>query len=374
MFSEMNSEKNILKHSNPLWSLILAFPNKPWNWYDVSMNPWTTLDVIKKYDRTKLHWHALAKRLMFSNEFLEIAFSTWNHPLQLHVSKLSGNPSLPFEFVLNHPEIKWNLNNLSECMPLKTIKNYIEWHWNWDYVAVNPNITVDFIDSVGSHNGGSIIWSFKMLSLNPNITVEFFYRHQNETWNTNNLYVNKCITLEWLERLPFEAYWNASQLSSNKDAERMLLKFPTWNWDFKELSKNTNLHVETVLKCSDKPWNYVDVVRHHRFDINNLPESSKLDLALLLENYHLQETNLLGLDTRNIVVFSPRPNVKLSLYQIMRHAPYEYIHMFLLKYFPDGHPLASGNNHISWLYIKTNPTMCWNFHMLSYNNFGRNMI
>jgi hypothetical protein len=373
MFASMNTELMILKHSNPLWSLILEFPNGSWDWHDICENPWTTLNVIQKYSRRELKWNVLANHLHFTNEFLEDAFAK-HHRLFIYAGSLSSNPSLPFEFVLNHPELTWDINELSSCVSLDAIKQNFHLQWNWSCVALNPNVTVDFINEVGSHNSGPIKWNFEALSYNPNITYEFFETHKDKGWNFKALSQNNpSVKLEWLELMP-DAPWNFDLLSDNDDAERMLLRFPNADWSFDSLSHNRNIHIETVLKFENAYWDFDFVVCNHKFDINNLPESPKITFPLLILNEHLKGMKLIDIikkDGKTEIIFLPAPDVIIPPATVAMYLPHDIACAITEEYFPKSYYNLSCNHNLSWLYVKNHPKKNWSFDALSSNPFGR---
>ena len=50
--------------------------------------------------------------------------------------------------------------------------------WNWEYISMNPNITMEFIEKYPEKP-----WDWDWISGNPNITMEIIEKHPEKPWN-----------------------------------------------------------------------------------------------------------------------------------------------------------------------------------------------
>ena len=75
--------------------LLKKYPEKPWDWDNISYNPNLALEIIEKYPEKPWDW-----------------------------TGISRNPNITMEMIEKYPEKPWN----------------------WSYVSHNPNITMEFIE------------------------------------------------------------------------------------------------------------------------------------------------------------------------------------------------------------------------------------
>ena len=94
---------------NTITYLLLKYPEKPWDWHYISMNPNLTMEFIEKYPEKPWNWYGISR-----------------------------NPNITMGMIEKHPEKPW--------------------HWDW--ISRNPNMTMEFIEK----NIDKI--DFKRLSLN----------------------------------------------------------------------------------------------------------------------------------------------------------------------------------------------------------------
>ena len=81
-------------YTNHLWKLIESYPNKDWNWYNISCNPNITWNIIQDNQDKPWSWIGI-----------------------------SYNPNITWEIIQDNPNVNWN------------------WYW----IPLNPNITWEII-------------------------------------------------------------------------------------------------------------------------------------------------------------------------------------------------------------------------------------
>ena len=64
-----------IKNPSITFDIVLAHPEKPWRWYNLSQNPSITFDIVLAHPEKPWRWY-----------------------------NLSQNPSITFDIVLAHPE------------------------------------------------------------------------------------------------------------------------------------------------------------------------------------------------------------------------------------------------------------------------------
>jgi hypothetical protein len=178
------------KNNDPLWDLILIFPNKDWDWDAIAINPNTTLKYIELMI-TKGH--------------------NWNW------KSISGNPNLTIDFLNKH---------VGE-----------DWDWN----AVSANQGIEMRDIIF---GSDKLWNPRGISRNPNVTIEFIKEHPEIDFDKSELFKNPNLTLE--DIIHTFHYLNyperIKELSKNVNVSMdIIMAHPEIPWLYKFLSYNTGI-------------------------------------------------------------------------------------------------------------------------------------
>ena len=95
-----NSDSEVDKRSNHLWTLVTMFPDKDWDWYGISKNPNITWEIVNNNRNKKWTWFALS---MNPNITLDIVRENPN--ITWHSSGLSSNPSMTIDIIYTNIDI-----------------------------------------------------------------------------------------------------------------------------------------------------------------------------------------------------------------------------------------------------------------------------
>jgi len=149
--------------------------NKPWNWYLLSENTPLSLDIIEKIHLSEnLSWKYISKLSYITLDFFEKYYRFDDGNNRLDINNLSQNINLSLEVVEKYNYLDWNWTFLS-CNPIITlefIEKHMDFMWDWNEITKNSNITFEFIEK---HIDEDIDWY--EISKNPNITLEFIERN-----------------------------------------------------------------------------------------------------------------------------------------------------------------------------------------------------
>jgi hypothetical protein len=69
---------------------------------------------------------------------------------------------------------------------MEIIEKYPEKPWVWDYISMNPNITMEFIEK---HLEKPWVWDD--ISYNPNLTMDMIEKHPGKPWDWDGISQNK---------------------------------------------------------------------------------------------------------------------------------------------------------------------------------------
>ena len=63
-------------------------------------------------------------------------------------NNISSNPNLPIDYIEKHPEKDWNWDYISfnPNFTMEDIEKYSEKPWNWSEISANPNVTMEYIE------------------------------------------------------------------------------------------------------------------------------------------------------------------------------------------------------------------------------------
>lgn len=311
--------KKMLELSNPLWSLIKKYPMWPWKMHGVSGSIWTTCNLVLQNLGMNFHWDVLCKRLTLTKQFMDTLYSykdsSNTHQKVAHefmfsnVEVICTNPTLPFDFVLEHHEITWDWRSMTISIDVRTILKHFRLPWYWTVLGANPTVTPSIVDAL------SIQWSFDVLSANINLTEEFYESHLQEEWDIEWLGTNPCVTAKFIEMNPrFE--WNFRKLSNADKALEMYEKFPNKKWALECLSHHPNITANFLKKHPNKKWNIQIVSQFVRSDGSLLEDidSTNVDwyyvLLLCNENFvkseHIAFAKRFEVMQNGIVAYTPK--------------------------------------------------------------------
>ena len=142
-----------------LEKLLIKYPDKPWDWEQISANPNLTLDLIDAHPDKPWYWY-------------------W----------ISLNPNCTMDFIDAHPDKPWSWESISQNpnLTLDFIDAHPDKPWDWRWISENPNFTLDFIDAHPDKP-----WDWEWISGNPNLTMDFIDAHPDKPWDWEKISQNK---------------------------------------------------------------------------------------------------------------------------------------------------------------------------------------
>jgi len=246
-------ELNKWKLVNPLWYLILKYPEKPWNWRLISKNPIITWDIIRT--NPKKPWNPnitkRIKREIQDQQFPSNFNSEWHDASRIAIwehIKSTSEKSWHWRGVSKNPNVTWDIIQENPGKP-----------WYWSDISLNPNVTWDIIQE----NPGKR-WDWYGITVNPNITWDIIMANPNKPWKYNFLYRNKNITLELLLN-NLDKPWVSKCISSKSDITLEIIENNLEKIDWNALSKNKFILIRKMYKQQQ--------LKLGLFVLNNLPSN-----------------------------------------------------------------------------------------------------
>lgn len=132
---------------NPLWNLVLMFPDKPWDWTILSLNTSIDLYIVISNPGLPWDWNAIYCRIYSKSDN--------NDDQYLQYSPVD------WEEVAANPDKDWNWSNISSnpAITWDIVQSYLYMPWVWHELSKNPNITWEIIK-----NNPDKPWDWQALS------------------------------------------------------------------------------------------------------------------------------------------------------------------------------------------------------------------
>ena len=266
-------------------------------------------------------------------------------------------PSL--EFVFKHPNLPWNISELSSNLNISIddILQNVGLVWNWVNVCSRSDLTGEHLDKFST---GNICWESSQVT--KVISFSMFKKHLSENWDIGTVLSNtpRVIELAKSERhLNMEQFWQIIS-TSTKLPLKFIDKYSSKPWDWNSLSHNVNLTSEFIDKHSNKPWNYLLLFERDLLLINSRVISTLVNSKQWTEDI---STTKCGLKVIELYHSLPiwdwnriSSNSNLTMEFIMKHPEKLW-----------NWQLVSKNANISLKDVLENPHLPWDFDLVQLN-------
>lgn len=301
-----------------LIELVKAYPNKKWNWWELSKNPCITLqDVL---DNPQLPFIDDGVSL---NENVTIFDISSSFPLNSEL--LSRRDFYTEKDYIEHPEIDWCIVHLvkkilsvdyilkhfdlsdnyivahmssNETLNINHIINNLHLEWHWKSVSSNPGIKISDI-----LNHPELPWNYDLVSRYIKIPVEDIVSNPHIPWNYEELSSNKNIKVS--EMLKYDLPWDTYSMCLYNPTleEQDIINYPNLKWHMGFLQANHNISVDFILEYNKTKNNYIGVLKDLTlekinnsnptwFSMGSVANLSNITLKDILDNSHLIHFNL----------------------------------------------------------------------------------
>jgi hypothetical protein len=307
--TELSAPPPCIESNNFLWKLIFKYPGKEWEWRGISLNSCTTLDIIEFFINEphvfKFYWDSVSMNPNLTPEFIKKhPYKKWDWRM------ISKNKAFSFKDVEDNPEFPWEpsylvLNTSFSEKDIEKIIDKYSWQknvWenhdlslefvkdhsrgkrlNWREIALNKNITPDFIEQRVSFLSSFMYWFKLSSSDNYNLTTEFFERHaEDHNWNLNfgsPIFDEKFIEKHAEEKWFWEEdeYGFRDELLSNPKVTVGLLKKYQKLQEINRYALSSRLRVtlEDVELNPDVDWNYNALCKNCKIPLEKIKESER---------------------------------------------------------------------------------------------------
>lgn len=314
-------------------------------WIGITLNPNTTLELIKYYVNLPWDDYLISKNLIKSIDFIkenpDFPFLNW--------SILSYNENISLKDIDDNPQFPWDYKNMSCRTDLthEFVKKNID--KNWDYMMLSER--EDLWDDINKNAQNYCVYS---AIHNPRITLEFIERHLDlylqQDWYLNEIARMKIVTQEFIEKhieifkktsialnpnvtpeflkkhnfdIVHDMYISSVYSEYNPSVTpEMVRKHPDvlWNWD--KLSARENF---CPRENPDFPWDWGSYTKNPKFKFENVPE---------------QHLNKLNWDTISL-------HHKLTIEQINIYSDYIRWNHFTI------------NPHVTMKFVTDHPEFPW---------------
>lgn len=265
-------------------------------------------------------------------------------PISLHVPTefnymcwklISGNPSLPTEFIRANMDKAWDFDLLSTSknVPIELIDAFPQYHWS---ISRNPNITWDYIKA-----DTDTVWNMERLSKNPAITIDTVLENPDYEWDMDSLSQNPSIDMSVIRQNP-DLGWNKYVFAKEN---------PNATWE--------DVKMENFIRSSEfGAYKYVtpEIVRanpHYGWSLHYLVINPNFDIATLFEMW--PDTMEMQMQ-RYIVDYQMNPAIKIA--DILRYGKF-FKNLHIASVHVNWRDICDTVTLIdwSWYHVLKNPTI-----------------
>lgn len=244
---------------------------------ELSMNSSINLYTIKKYHT--INWDPEGLAL---NPNMTISFVIENPHLNIKIEDLCKNMNLGVNCIMkifNHPNTDYEYLSKNENLNDNFILNFINKHWNWNYLFCNRGMSPLFLAKYCKFVTDweyvltrspmiceliNLIHSnlFDTLDLNYLLSCNIYYPIQkinlNKRININDLSSNKTLSFSIIKRFN-NLKWNSFNISANEvfDMKAIQHNMKHFKFNVRGLEHNRNLTFKFIIKNSNKfDWDF----------------------------------------------------------------------------------------------------------------------
>jgi hypothetical protein len=167
--------------------LIQTYPDKPWNWRELSSRSDIPLEFVEENLSLSWDWKKISGRPDLTPPFVE------NHPAEewdwWTISSHKNFQDEDIERFINSDIFTWDWATISRIPRfIKYIETYPDKPWDLDIAADNPALPIEYVE-------GNLdkVWDWGRLSKNQKLTTKFIMDNEEAPWDWDELSRNKFI-------------------------------------------------------------------------------------------------------------------------------------------------------------------------------------
>ena len=146
-------------------------------------------------------------------------------------------------------EMEWK-----NCVYFPFVLRTQECPWNWYFLSMHSNITLEMILL-----NPSLPWEWDAVSLNPNLTRKLVLENRNKKWNICNLNNNPS-----LQDPPIQLPSKKENIKGDILNIKVIASTPDTAWNFGAFCTNPSLTIELIESNINKKWDW-NVLSMHTF-------------------------------------------------------------------------------------------------------------
>lgn len=280
------------RNPNIDWQYIRANVHIPWDWIHISENPNITWEIIKNNPLYNWYWFNVSRNP-------SITWETIENNMNLSNKNFIGFPAWSKAGIRQNPNISWEIifNNM-EFIDENPDNNPIIPYYNSnldDYVRDTSNLTLNII-----RNNPAYRWNMPHILKNPNILKDYCSQNSSIEFSLRN-FIQEIAKLKMHHRI-----YNYESISYNDaltweiiQANPVIYGGVNWKWD--HISSNPNITWEIIQSDLNIPWNK-----------NVVLENPNITWEIIEENIYIFE-NKMASKKLSLPNFSVNPNLTYEI-------------------------------------------------------------
>lgn len=283
--------------------LLEKYPNKNWDFDELSRNPNIPLDYVLNHPECKWNYVTIFENPNMNEEYFEIFQKKYpNNSIQY-----SYNSNIDFNIILKYVN-NWDIRPISQnnYITMDLIQEHQELDWNYLWMSCNENLSIDFIKENMDKNwdfesltmfqplhiikkNKDLDWVYDLLSYNHTLNYDYLKNYKkNVVFDYDSINENMDINELFLLLNSDDILINKYFLSRNKNLkEEDINKFGGLNyeWNFKDLSYHKNINMDYINKNKKYNWCYSNISKNPNITLYYIEKNiDKIDFSELSKN------------------------------------------------------------------------------------------
>ena len=256
-----------------LETILIEYPNQNWDWYQLSMNPNITLDLIIEYLDLSWDWIGVSQNPNLTKNKLD---QLRDKGIYLNTGMLVSNPNLYLYIkdMLDNGDsnqINWRSLSMNSSLEIDIITRYKDQDLDWFLISLYANIKTIDLD-----NNPDLPWKYDQLSLNRNlnINIEYIKKNLDKNWNWYYLSHHKRIHITDILENP-ELKWSIVGLSQHPDLTPIVIeRYSDYHWNINYICAGANFSISYLIEKYDDRLNMFHVSKNPSLTYEDLLESN----------------------------------------------------------------------------------------------------
>ena len=255
-----------------LLKLFEKYKDKNWNKSELSRNPNIPIEYILNHPEINWNYNNVLMHPHCNKEYFDIIIKKYN----VNPKNYIYNKNLDMNVILENPDVKWDIEYLSQHpkITIKIIEENENIDWNFLWLSCNPNININFVKHIGIHK-------FDFESLTMFLNINEILQNSKLPWSYDLLSYNSDLTFEILKSFN-NIIFDYDSILENMNINEIFKMINYYEYDiyFNNywICRNNTLTINDINKLGglNSTWNFFDLSHHININMDYVDQYSDL--------------------------------------------------------------------------------------------------